>query len=208
LLSSSSVFQSAAAPGFDIIKYQHSSKPSTLPATLFSMQDIIKKYLKSDFGDIEIPDNDQEKFKLARALLGSSIVHRLDYWLDIAKDYVENKEPKEPFVRVNELSRKDKIFRETFSKLDNETKAVIIKLVNATTTGIVFSLLTNFDQFDFGDLTISLKPKSTDSTEIKISSDLEDLHDELSEWIYSFSKFKDELVEKEENKNWTSYRIK
>jgi hypothetical protein len=30
LLSSSTVFQSAAAPGFDIIKYEHSSKPSTL----------------------------------------------------------------------------------------------------------------------------------------------------------------------------------
>ena len=94
------------------------------------MQDIIKKYLKTDFGDLEIPDSDQEKLKLARALLGSSIVHGLDYWLDIAKDYVENKDPKEPFLRDNEFSRKDKTFRDTFSKLDKETKEVIIKLVN------------------------------------------------------------------------------
>ena len=172
------------------------------------MQDILKKYLKSDIRDIEIPENDQEKLKLARALFGYSIVDQLDCWLAIARDYIENKEPKEPFVRVNELSRKDKLFRETFSKLDAETKAIIIKLVNSTMTGIVFSLLTKLDQFDFGELKISLKPKSTDCTEIKISSDSEDLHDELSEWIYSFSNFKDELVEKKENKNWTTYRLK
>jgi hypothetical protein len=172
------------------------------------MQDIINKYLKSDLGAIEIPNDDHEKRKLARALLGSSIVHELDYWLGIAQDYVENKEPKEPFLRDNELSRKDKAFREAFSKLDNETKAIVIKLVSSTATGIIFSLLTMFDQFDFGELTLSLKPKSTDSTEIQISSDSEELHDELSEWIYSFSKFKDGLVEKEENKDWTTYRIK
>ena len=172
------------------------------------MQDIIKKYLKTDFGDLEIPDSDQEKLKLARALLGSSIVHGLDYWLDIAKDYVENKDPKEPFLRDNEFSRKDKTFRDTFSKLDKETKEVIIKLVNSTATGIVFSLLTSLDQFDYGDLTLSLKPKSAEPTEIKISSDTEGLHDNLSEWIYTFSKFKDDLVEREENKNSLSYRLK
>jgi hypothetical protein len=35
LLTSSLVFQSASDPGFDIIKYQHSSKPSTLAASIF-----------------------------------------------------------------------------------------------------------------------------------------------------------------------------
>ena len=172
------------------------------------MQDIIKKYLKPDSGDIEIPDTEKEKLKLARALLGYSIVHKLDYWLDTAKDFVENKEPKESLLRDNEFSRNDKTFRDTFTKLDKRTQELIIKLVNSTATGIIFSMLTNIDQFDFGELTLSLKPKSAETTVIKISSDTQDLHDDLAEWIYTFSKFKDDLVEKEESKNWISYRIK
>lgn len=55
---------------------------------------------------------------------------------------------------------------------------------------------------------MSLKPKSVEIAEIKISSDTEDLHDDHSEWIYAFSKFKDDLVEREDNKNWVSYRLK
>ena len=172
------------------------------------MDDIIRKYLKSDFGDIEVPTDEEEKIKLARTLFGSSITNTLDYWIDYAKDLIDNDNPKEPFIRDNEVSRKDKHFRDTLSKLDNETKKIIIKLINSTATGIVFSLLTNFDQFDFGELTISLKPKADDKTEIKISSDMEDLHDELSEWIYTFSKFKDDLVTKEEDKYGTSFRLK
>jgi hypothetical protein len=172
------------------------------------MQNLIDKYLISNLGDIVIPEDEDEKIKLARALLGLSIISNLDYWLDHAKDYFDNDQPKEPFIRNNELSRQDKTFRETFSKLDNETKVVILKLINSTATGVLFSMLTSFDQFDFGELILSLKPKAIDKTEIKISSDLEDLHDELSEWIYTFSKFKDNLVEKEENNLGTTYRLK
>lgn len=172
------------------------------------MKDIISKYLKSDNGDIELPVDNQDRIKLARALLGYSIVHELDYWLDIAKDYIENEQPQEPFIRDNNLSKKDKSFRDVFAKLDNESKDAIKKLVNSTATGIVFSLLTNFDQFDFGEILLFLKTKSVDTTEIKISSDLEELHDELSEWIYEFSKFKDDLVAKEEGKYGISYRLK
>src|SRR5579871_6031267 len=107
------------------------------------MQNLIDKYLTSDFGNITLPADDAEKQKLARELLGFSIVNQIDYWLELAKDYVENEKPKEPFVRDNELSRKDKTFRDTFSKLDEETKQVILRLINSTATGIVFSILTN-----------------------------------------------------------------
>ena len=172
------------------------------------MHNLIEKYLISNFGNIVIPENEDDKIKLARALLGLSIISNLDYWLDHAKDYLDNDQPKEPFIRDNELSRKDKTFRDTFSKLDNETKTVVLKLISSTVTGVLFGMLTSFDQFDFGELILSLKPKAVDKTEIKISSDLEDLHDELSEWIYTFSKYKDDLVEKEETKFGTTYRLK
>jgi hypothetical protein len=84
------------------------------------MRNLIEKYLISEFGDIEVPNDEEEKMKLARTLFGLSIINRLDYWLDYAKDYVDNDKPKEPFLRDNELSRKDKFLRDTFSKLDTE----------------------------------------------------------------------------------------
>jgi len=172
------------------------------------MQDIIDKYLKSEFGDIETPNDEGERIKLARALFGLSLVNSLDYWLTQAKDYLDNDKPKEPFHRDNEFSRKDKYFRDAFSKLDNETREVVIDLINSTITGFAFSVLTNFDQFDFGKLILLFKPKSKNQTEISISSEFEDLHDDLSEWIYHFSRYKDDIVEKEENSTGTYYRLK
>ena len=69
--------------------------------------------------------------------------------------------------------------------------------------------MTDLDQFDFGDISLSLKPKADERTEIKISSEKEDyLHEELGEWVYEFSKFKSDLVIKEENKLGSSYRLK
>ena len=172
------------------------------------MRDLIEKYLKSEFGDIDLPADSEERIRLARTLLGRTIVNILDYWLDWAKDYIENSEPKEPFTRDNEFSRKDKLFRDTLSPLDPETKEIVLKLINSVATGIFFGMLTKFDQFRFGELILSLRPKTDDKTEIKITSDAEDLHDELSEWIYAFSKFRDDLVEKEDNEYGTTYRFK
>ena len=76
-----------------------------------------------------------------RALLGFSFTKRLDYWLDFARDYVENSTPNEPFLRDNELGKKDRLFRDTLSKLDDHTKEVVIRLINSTATGVLFSLL-------------------------------------------------------------------
>jgi hypothetical protein len=58
LLSSSSVFQSAAAPGGDVIKYQHSSKPSTLAViflTLSNNYNVVTKIPKlfADFNNAD-----------------------------------------------------------------------------------------------------------------------------------------------------------
>ena len=181
---------------------------STLPATLSLMNEIINKYLNNDRGEIQIPADNEERHKLVRALIGFSFTKRLDYWLDFARDYVENSAPKEPFVRDNELSKKDRLLRDTLSKLDDHTKKVLIRLIDSTATGVLFSILTDMDQFGFGKIILSLRPKSDDGTQIEISSETEDLHDELAEWIYSFSKFKAELVDVEEGKYGTSYQLK
>ena len=168
---------------------------------------ILNKYLNSQSGDIVGPIAEEDKIKLLKALLGSSFISDLDSWLGLAQDYLENREPATPFLRDNELRRKDKLYRSSFSKLDDSTKEIIFKLILSTTSGLLFSILVNFDQFRHGDLSISLKTKSPGQETINITPGIDDLHDELSEWIYEFSKYKDKLVERVEEANGTSFRL-
>jgi hypothetical protein len=172
------------------------------------MNDIFTQYLKNDFGEIGLPTEEAERIELARALFGYSIVNRLDYWLDIAKDLLESDAPKQPFLRDNAASRKDKAFREVFSKMDAASKEAVLKLLNTTATGLVFSMLTNLDQFDFGQLSLTLQPKSAEPVNIPITTEEAELHEELAVWVYKYSKFKADLVEKQESSLGTSYALK
>lgn len=153
------------------------------------------KYVADQFGHITIPTTAEEKVALARALLGFSLISNLDIWLNDAFDLIDNPEPKEPFLRENEASRKDKALRTTLGGLENEAKEKIKQLVLDTGTGVLFSTLVSLDQFDFGEISIKLKPKTLteDNQELEITKKWEDLHDDLPNWIESFSKFKEKL---------------
>ncbi len=167
----------------------------------------IDPYLADQFGTLNVPEDSQEKYTMARTLLGYSLVNELDYWLEAAKDKMENPLPTAPYIRDNAFSRKDRYFRDAFANMDPASKKVAMQLLQTTITGILFGVLTNFDQFDFGELSISLLPKSSQSSPIEITSPTEELHDELSYWIHSFSKFREELVIREEGSLGTSYRL-
>ena len=159
------------------------------------MQDIINKYVADEFGHITIPKTEEEKLALVRALLGFSLISNLDNWLSDAFDLIDNSEPAEPFVRENETSRKDKALRTAFAGLDNEVKEKIKQLVIDTGTEVLFSSLVSLDQFDFGEISFKVRPKTLDESNevLEISKKWQDLHDELPEWIENFSKFKEKL---------------
>ena len=131
---------------------------------------------------------------MARALLGSALTHTLDYWIAIAIDKIENPQPAKPYIRDNDLSRRDRYFRDAFSKLDTNAKEAVQKLICDTLSGLLFSVLVDFDQFDFGKLSISLLPKTDNPTPIEVTVPTEELHDEFNDWITSFSRFKDKLT--------------
>lgn len=158
------------------------------------MKELIEKYVVDKFGNIEIPESEEEKQRLARALLGISLISNLDYWLDNAFDLINNAERAEPFIRENAASKKDKAFRAAFANLEGEVKEKIKQLIADTTTGVLFSTLVSFDQFDFGELQIKLVPKTLDGqTEELDVTNKEDLHDELPEWLENFSKHQEQL---------------
>jgi hypothetical protein len=89
------------------------------------MKELIEKYVVDKFGNIDIPESEEEKQKLARALLGISLISNLDNWLSSAFDVVDNPEPETPFTRENAASKKDKTFRTAFASLDSEVKEKI-----------------------------------------------------------------------------------
>lgn len=162
------------------------------------MKELLEQYVVDKFGNISIPKSNEEKTKLARALLGLSLIRNLDNWLSSSFDLIDKPEPEVPFRRENALSKKDRAYREAFANLDDEVKAKIKQLIYETTTGVLFSSLITFDQFDFGDLNIKLTPKTSTGTteELDVISPKEDLHDEFSDWIENFSKYQDLLNKK------------
>ena len=154
------------------------------------MKELLDKYAKDKFGNLKLPENDEDKSKLAREVFGRDLVNVLDGWLNVAFDFVDNPKPVEPYIRENDLSIKDKAYRETFIKLDSETKTKIKELVTDTAVGILFNTLVSFDQFDYGQLKISLIPKTIDNLEEEwiITDKHQDLHDQLDEWVENYSK--------------------
>jgi hypothetical protein len=167
----------------------------------------IDPYLANQFGKLNVPADPKAQFDMARTLLGSSFVGTLDYLLNNALDKVENPKPSKPYIRDNEFSREDRYFRDAFEKMDPTSKEAVRKLLFRSLSGLFFSLLVDVDQFRFGELSISLLPKTDSPNSIELTSPTEELHDELHEWIYQFSKFREKLVEREDTKAGVSYRL-
>jgi hypothetical protein len=156
------------------------------------MKELLDKYARDKFGNLEIPESEEQKKQLAREVFGKNLVNILDGWIADAFDLVDNPEPQEPFTRDNAASRKDKTFRNTFQNLDSHSKEKIKELIADTATGILFSTLVSFDQFDYGQLKITLTPKTTgnlkEEWQITNTKEMLDLHDKLDEWIENYSK--------------------
>ena len=48
--------------------------------------ELMNRFIKSDHGDIQVPESEAEKIELSRDLFGSMLVNNIDYWLDRALD--------------------------------------------------------------------------------------------------------------------------
>lgn len=160
-------------------------------------RDIYERYVTAT-GDVTWPDDDQERTLLARALYGRQLVDTLDCWLSHVIDLVENPEPAEPFLRRNEAYEKDKYFRDRFTTLSAEQKLAVRNPVYTIAHGLLFSVLVDVDRGDYGTIVLGLIPRNKENEvqAVQIApGECFDLHDELNDWILSFSRFADQLVE-------------
>lgn len=159
--------------------------------------DIYTRYVRED-NEITWPQDGQERVRLARALYGKQLIGTFDYWFSHALDLIENAEPAKPFPRKNEAYKKDAYFRNRLSTLSAEQKQVVRHLIRTTAYGVLFGVLVDIDQSDYGEFTLALKPGAVagNGQTIQLAPDEEnDLHDELRDWILSFSRYADEITE-------------
>ncbi len=172
-------------------------------------RDIYTNYV-SDEGEIAWPVDSQECALLARVLYGKQLISTFDYWFSRAIDLIENSGPPTPFPRKNEAYKEDKYFRDKLSTLSVEQKQVVRNLVRTITHGVLFGVLADFDQSDYGEYELALKPGGVESNgqTVSVAPNKHDLHDELNDWILSFSKFADEITELIEIKGGWQFQIK
>src|SRR5215813_3808286 len=90
-------------------------------------------------------------------------------------------------------------------------KQVVRDLVRTIAHGVLFGALIDLDQSYYGEYELALQPRKVEGHDqtIKIAPDKpNDLHDELNDWVLSFSKFADEIAELIETKGGWEIRLK
>jgi hypothetical protein len=126
--------------------------------------------------------------KMARGLFGCELVSRMDNWMLIAEDQLDDtylapwaSPDKKPLPGVAPR-------REILRTLNPEQREGVRELLRHAIKGELFSILTAFDQ-TLGGSTISIaKPEDSHCGRLEIhSADQPELHDELHQWLEDFS---------------------
>ena len=112
-------------------------------------------------------------------------------------------------ARKSDAHKQDRYFREKLSTLSNEQSQAVRNLVREVAHGILFGALVDIDQSHYGEMELSIKLSEDGGQSIKITPDKPvELHDELNDWVLSFSKFANEVAELVETKHGWELRLK
>ena len=145
--------------------------------------------------DVKLPEDVNERKKYGRALMGLELISKFDSWIDHGLEHLDSEVPKIPKRNIKMFNQEKKL-RELLTSLNDDQKEAVQYLIKNLLHGMLFITLGYFDQPTLSDaVEITLKNKiGDDIVEIPINSDsCIDLHDELLNWIYSFSRYKDDF---------------
>lgn len=156
-----------------------------------SIGDFWKANLNED-NQIVWPENEMDRKQLATLLFGTAFIESLDSWINLASDHVNQSNPEKPFVRRNEVYRRNKAYREIFSQLTDQQKDMVMKLIRDVASGVLFSTLVHFDQFYQAEVEITVVD-SKSKERVIIAPEGDDLHDQYFDWIKRFSQYGNEL---------------
>ena len=171
-------------------------------------RDIYAEHI-NEKGEAVWPEKSEERSELARVLYGKQLIATFDYWFNHAIDLIENPQPKKSFHRKNEAYKRDRYFRDRLSTLSNEQKQTVRNLVREVAHGILFGMLVDIDQSNYGEIEIAMRLSEDNNELVKIAPDQPiELHDELNNWVISFSKFAYEIAELVETKYGWEIQLK
>ena len=151
------------------------------------------------------PTDPTDQARLARSFLGRQTVARLDNSIEWADDLLRRQNGDEPRpARRNELVKRREYFQAELAELTDAQRRAIHHLIREAATMTLFGILVGIDQPDLGEIRVELAPdpESLEAHSIRMAPDpqLPDLHDELQDWILSFSKYRDEQVSLEQTR--------
>jgi hypothetical protein len=139
------------------------------------------------------PENEKERKQLACLLFGTAFIESLDYYIDLASDFVHHPNPAKPFVRKNAAYRRDKAYREIFSELTDAQKEMVMKLIRDVASGVLFSTLVRFDRFHNAEIDITVIDRKSNER-VAIAPEVVELHEQFFDWVQRFSKYNNELA--------------
>ena len=173
--------------------------------------DIFNQYVTQDFG-VNWPDDESERSLLARALLGKSLISRFDLAIDNQYALIDGHTTKFEPKANSDLGKIHDYKKKQFNSFSKSQTSFIKKVILDAQFQSFFDVLVRFDQPSDGsyDLVLNLFTSNGESPiPIKLMGNhLDDLHNDLFDWLYSFSKYGNELVELVQNKHSMSFHTK
>lgn len=138
-------------------------------------------------GEIVWPSESEERDRLASDMLGAEITSSLDYWVDLAVDFVRNRVSSTNFPRKNQAWQHDITTRAAFAGLTAQQQDAVIRLVAQTASGTLFSALVAFDQCVGAEIRVDAYDPEISEKVASILPGYIDFHDRLYDWIDAFS---------------------
>src|SRR6476619_7044612 len=109
-------------------------------------------------GEFSWPADEADCQRVGRDLLLREAVSHVRYWNDYASDFLNQRQPKEPYQRSwSAVAKKDKAYREMFATLNQDQREMVVQLLSECIKGAVFSTLCTFDQFPHGEAEIRVR---------------------------------------------------
>jgi hypothetical protein len=171
--------------------------------------DLVARHTDSD-GYTWWPDDAHARQQLALALYGLEVVSSLDYWISTILKLLDGTDTIDTPGKHHLLYQKYVPMKEGLARINPAHRDSIRAALLTLASGILFSSHVALDQGIPGhEVHIRAAPSlgaTGYSFDLKAAND--DLHDYVAEWIWNFSQYAEELVERREDTYGVSYRIK
>lgn len=146
-----------------------------------------------EHGHVRWPEDPAARTPHARELFYAVLASNLDSVYQIAADWVLNPDPAESFPRDDDLSHRDRAYRDGFAALTVDQRALVLKLVRHVQLMSLFNVTVDVDQWPYGRVHLELENDGGPAAGLRVPLTTEhgDLHELFLRSIAEKSHFSD-----------------